>query len=201
MKTMTRTFLHLPAWMVPVVLAASLSIARPAQAIWNYFTPAEVLEVAFPNGESIQEISWKLMDRAKKKEIELALGRTLAFRRMKCFQGSSGGAVVGYACIDNVIGRSRPITYMIKIGHPGGAIVHYEIMIYREAIGKETGFGSFRDQFRGKKGGDPFEYGVDLRNLAGATMSAVGLRDGFVKIMAVYEHFFKDLPVLFGQSG
>ena len=201
MKTITRTFLHVPALMALSVLAASLSIARPAQAIWNYFTPAEVLEVAFPNGEAIQEISWKMMERAKKKEIEQALGQTLAFRRMKCFQGSSGGAVVGYACIDNVIGRSRPITYMIKIGHPDGVIVHYEIMIYREAIGKETGFGPFRDQFRGKKGDEPFDYDVDLRNLAGATMSAVGLRDGFVKILAVYEHFLKDLPVLSGKSG
>jgi hypothetical protein len=90
---------------------------------------------------------------------------------------------------------------MMKIAHPTGELEHYEIMVYREEIGKETGFGPFREQFYGKTSTDPFEYGNDLRNYSGATLSANGLRDGFVKLLSVYNHFFKSLPVLAAKSG
>jgi hypothetical protein len=189
---------------VPVAAAALLSalcaLPPPAEAIWTFFSEEEAVKVAFPNGESVAEVDWELMSKETKKDIENRTHQTLVFRRTKCFQGSKEGKVVGYACIDNVIGRSKPITYMVKIGHPSGELAHYEIMVYREEIGKETGWGPFREQFYGKKTGEPFEYGNDLRNYSGATLSAVGLRDGFVRLLAVYETFFRGLPVL-AKSG
>jgi len=177
-------------------LIAGLLPPPSAEAIWTFFTDEEAVKAAFPSGETVVEVDWELMSKETKKEIETRVGQSLVFRRTKCFQGSKGGTVVGYACIDNVIGRSKPITYMFKVSHPQGEVAHYEIMVYREEIGKETGWGPFREQFYGKKLGEPFEYGNDLRNYSGATLSAVGLRDGFVRLLMVYEQFFKGLPVL-----
>jgi hypothetical protein len=176
--------------------------AVSARAVYfEFYTEEEVLKVAFPNGEAVAEVDFSQMDRDTKKQIEGQVGQTLVFRRMKCYQGAKDGKITGYACIDNVIGRTKPITYMMKISHPTGELVHYEIMVYREEIGKETGFGPFREQFYGKTSTDPFEYGNDLRNYSGATLSANGLRDGFVKLLSVYNHFFKSLPVLAAKSG
>jgi hypothetical protein len=169
---------------------------RPAAAIWTFFTDEEALKASFTGGETVAEVDWELMSKETKKEIESRVGQSLVFRRTKCYQGSKGGAVTGYACIDNVIGRSKPITYVFKINHPKGDVAHYEIMVYREEIGKETGLGPFREQFYGKKLGEPFEYGNDLRNYSGATLSANGLRDGFVRLLVVYDLFFKGLPLL-----
>ena len=180
------------AWFSPV---------RPVTAAYfEFFTDEEVLKVAFTNGESVVEVDWSLMSKETKKEIEAKVGQTLVFRRMKCVQGSKSGKILGYACVDNVIGRSKPITFMLKINHPKGDVAHYEIMVYREEVGKETGGGPFREQFYGKTGADPFEYGNDLRNYSGATLSANGLRDGFVKLLTVYDRFFKTLPLL-AKSG
>ena len=182
------------------VLASALLLAaaspRPAAAIWTFFTEEEAVKAAFTAGETVVEIDWELMSKDTKKEIETRVGQSLVFRRTKCFQGSKAGAVAGYACIDNVIGRSKPITYLFKVNHPKGDVAQYEIMVYREEIGKETGWGPFREQFYGKKLGEPFQYGNDLRNYSGATLSANGLRDGFVRLLVVYEQFFKGLPVL-----
>jgi hypothetical protein len=180
------------AWLAP---------ARPAAAAYfEFFTDEEALKVAFPGGEAVVEVDWSLMGKETKKDIETKVGQTLVFRRMRCFQGSKDGNVVGYACIDNVIGRSKPITFLLKINHPKGDLAHYEIMVYREEVGKETGGGPFREQFYGKTSTDPFEYGNDLRNYSGATLSANGLRDGFVKLLTVYDRFFKTLPLL-AKSG
>ena len=190
------TLTHWKLIFLGLTVAAGLTVARPASAIWIFFTPAEAIEIAFPEAEVVVPVNWRMMDRGIKKEIEREIGTTLLFRRIKCFQGSQDGNILGYACIDSVIGRSRPITYMLKIAHPDGAISHYEVMVYREQIGKETGVGGFREQFYGKTSEAPLEYGEDLRNLAGATLSAIGLRNGFAKLLAVYDHFFKNLPLL-----
>ena len=179
--------------------AMALVPTRPAQAIWIFFTQKEAIEIAFPNGESVHRVALRKMQPEIKKEIAAILGQTVIFNLTKCFQGTIDGQVVGYACIDNVIGRSRPITYMIKIEHPHGDILHYEVMVYREAIGKEVGGGPFREQFYGKTLQDPLEYGEDLRNLAGATMSAVGLRDGFRRLLVLYQRYLKYLPDLSGS--
>jgi hypothetical protein len=188
-----------------MILAAGIAGLFPVRltqsAYFVFFSEEDVLQVAFANGETVVEVDWTLMSRETRKKIESELGQALVFRRMQCFQGAKEGRVVGYACIDNVIGRSKPITYMVKINHPKGDLAHYEIMVYREEIGKETGFGPFREQFYGKTRSDPFQYGNDLRNYSGATLSANGLRDGFVKMLAVYDHFFKTLPVLAPKSG
>ena len=121
--------------LVPCLLvAAMLSGARPAMAYWVFFSPEEVLQVAFSEQETVTPVDWRLMKGGVKKQIEQEIGRALLFRRIKCFQGSRDGQVLSYACIDNEIGRSRPMTYMLKIAHPEGAIAHYEMMVFREQI-------------------------------------------------------------------
>ena len=182
-----------------ILLAAALALlpVSSAQAIWIYFTPREAIDLAFPHGEDVEKVNWRKMSPDTKSEIQSALGgKRLIFNLVQCFQGSLGGQVVGYACIDNVIGRYRPITFMVKINHPAGDIAHYEVMTYREAIGKEVGWGPFREQFYGKQIADPLVFGEDLRNISGATLSAHHLRDAFRRLLIVYERYLRNLPAL-----
>lgn len=171
--------------------------ARPAQAIWIYFTEEEVLLVAFSGEERVVQIPLETVINPKKRlDTEKKLGYALVLPYMKCFQGSKDGIVTGYACIDNVIGRYRPITFMIKFNFPGAGIAWYEVMVYREAIGHGVRRGPFREQFLGKTKSDPMKYGVDVRMIAGATLSSDHLLRAFRKHIYMYHYIFQELAVL-----
>ena len=68
----------------------------------------------------------------------------------ECFQGLVGGEIAAYACIDNMIGRERYITYLIRIDHPDGKIAFIEVMEYREAVGAMVQFPWFTRHLVGK---------------------------------------------------
>ena len=181
------------------ILLLLMASAAPAQAVWNYFDRAEALEIAFPDGERVAKVPFEtlqMLDADLRMEIEAALGHALVLGNTECFQGSRDGSIVGYACIDNVIGRSLPITFMFKIDHPSGEIVWYEVMVYREAIGRSVRRGPFREQFIGKTFQDSLRYGEDLRSIAGATMSCDGLKMAFRKLLFLYEYHLRNLPLL-----
>lgn len=179
---------------------AVLCASAPAYGIWVFFTPQEALQVAFADEETVARVSWRDMAPQTKAAIREALGRSVLLPVIRCYQGSRDGEVLAYACIDNVIGRSRPITYLLKIDHPEGHIAFYEVMVYRESIGKEVRKGAFREQFLGKTREDPLRFGTDLRNYTGATLSSHHLRDGFRKLLVLYEHYLSGLPVLAPQG-
>lgn len=193
MEKPTRLVLAAVALALPWLLPAA-----PAQGAWFYFDEQEALEIAFPEAEAVRLDLEARMDPKRRLEIEKKLGYATVLPELKVFQGVRDGEVVGYAFIDNVIGRSRPITFMVRIDHPEGVIAHYEIMIYREMLGHSVRKGPFRKQFYGKSIEDPLRYGEDLRLLTGATMSAEGLLKGFRKHLYLYEYYLKDLPALTG---
>ena len=162
----------------------------------SYFTPQEALEIAFAKGETVRVVTWQMMSAESRTAIVRELGRGIPPGSINCYQGSMAGRVVNYACIDTIRGFQSRITFLIKISHPEGGIAHYEIMYYGDPRGNNMRHGPFRAQFIGKKLTDPMEYGVDVRNMTGATKSASALRDGLRKMLIFYQYFLKDLPLL-----
>ena len=160
-----------------------------------FLSDGQALQAALGDSERVRRVSLRLAP-DRQAAIEKASGVRLQLGWMRCFQGVSHGKVFAYACIDNMIGKERPITYILRIDHPEGRIGLLEVMEYREAIGAEVSAPPFVAQFHGKGLAGPLRLKQDIRNLSGATLSGRGLTDGARKILHLYHRYLKDLPPL-----
>ena len=95
---------------------------------------------------------------------------------------------MGYLLIDNIIGKSFPITFMTVL-NIDGTVRDVEIMVYREPQGWEVRNKSFLRQFYGK---DSSSDSRDILSISGATLSANAIKRGVYKAMAAYKVLYLD---------
>ena len=145
-------------------------------------TKKEALEVAFPGADKIKKDRVWLT-----KEQILAIETINMFKlvenRFTFYQGIKNGKPMGAMLIDNIIGKSFPITFMTVL-NTDGTVRDVEIMIYRESQGWEVKYDSFLSQFFGK---DSSSDRRKILTITGATLSVNALKLGVYKAMAAYE--------------
>ena len=145
-------------------------------------TKKEALEVAFPGADKIKKDRVWLT-----KEQILAIEEINMFKlvenRFTFYQGIKNGKPMGAMLIDNIIGKSFPITFMTVL-NTDGTVRDVEIMIYRESQGWEVKYDSFLSQFFGK---DSSSDRRKILTITGATLSVNALKLGVYKAMAAYE--------------
>jgi hypothetical protein len=132
-------------------------------------TVEQALRLAFPRAERIEKVLVALTA-----EERAAIAKRIApheapriFRR---FVALKDGAIQGYAVVDDAMGKTEPITYLLAVD-PSLHVERVEILAYRESHGGDVRQSGWRDQFRGKDPGSPLRIGTDIRNIAGATIS------------------------------
>lgn len=161
-------------------LAASLSTAPAvfAGAVGvDYLTQEEALAVYFPTADHFERSVVIPPD-----GLTLRRGAAPAyFRRFEAYQE---GALLGYAVVDDVMGKARPITYMLATNEDGD-VLGIEILAYRESHGHEVGRVAFRDQFKGRDAEDTLRLGGDIRNISGATISCRSITDGVADLLTL----------------
>ena len=145
-------------------------------------TKKEALEVAFPGADKI-----------KKDRVWLTKDQILAIEELNMYKihetrftfytGIKNGKSMGSMLIDNIIGKSFPITFMTVL-NTDGTVRDVEIMIYRESQGWEVKYDSFLSQFFGK---DSSSDRRKILTITGATLSVNALKLGVYKAMAAYE--------------
>ena len=145
-------------------------------------TKKEALEVAFPGADKIKKDRVWLT-----KEQILAIETINLFKlvekRFTFYHGIKNGKPMGAMLIDNIIGKSFPITFMTVL-NTDGTVRDVEIMIYRESQGWEVKYDSFLSQFFGK---DSSSDRRKILTITGATLSVNALKLGVYKAMAAYE--------------
>ena len=99
------------------------------------------------------------------------------WEKVAAWRAVHDGTTVGAVFVDNVKGKSRPITYLVAFDMEGG-IVGMEVLRYRESHGGEIRAPMFRKQFTGKTHADPLRVGTDIRNISGATISCRAVARG-----------------------
>jgi Na+-translocating ferredoxin:NAD+ oxidoreductase RnfG subunit len=109
--------------------------------------------------------------------LKSANGVSHAWEKVDVFLIEKDRQPAGVLMIDNVKGKSRPITYAVAFDTKG-QILALEILAYRESHGGEVQADSFRRQFEGKKRGDAIAVGRDIRNISGATISSRAVTNG-----------------------
>ena len=103
---------------------------------------------------------------------------------------SNNDTTIAYALIDNVLGKSMPITFLVILNNEGN-ILASEVIKYREAYGSEVGNKNWLAQFTHFSDTTDFKVGKNIDGISGATISVNSLSKGIQK-MAVLFPFIKD---------
>ena len=89
--------------------------------------------------------------------------------------------LIGYAVLDNVYGKSLPITFLVLFDNEG-TIFQSTILKYREPYGGAVQNETWLEQFKGKDRDSKFGFGEDIDSVSGATISARSITSGVKKL-------------------
>ena len=165
-----------------LILAASINISYASEI--NDKTEAAILS-AFGDDIRMEEKLYPISKELKTKIQNIA--KQVFFRNevyvWKIFRNDS---TVGFAILDNVKGKSLPITFLV-IFNSEGKIIKSEIIKYREQIGGEIGSEKWNEQFIGKNAKSGFLPGEDIHGISGATISVISVSKGIKKLAYLIE--------------
>lgn len=92
-----------------------------------------------------------------------------------------------YALLDNTIGKTMPITFLI-IFNENQEVIHSSIIKYREAYGGEISGKNWLNQFLYMKKDSLFKYGRQIDGISGATLSVKSFTKGISKLSLLLPH-------------
>ena len=87
--------------------------------------------------------------------------------------------------MDNVIGKSMPITFLVILNNEG-AILASKVIKYREAYGGEVGSKNWLAQFTNFTDTSQITVGKNIDGISGATISVNSLSKGIQKIAVLF---------------
>ena len=152
-----------------------------------YLTKKQAFEIAFPGADEIKkERLW--LTKEEIRAIEEIYMYKIYETRFTFYTGIKNGKSMGSMLIDNIIGKSFPITFMTVL-NTDGTVRDVEIMVYREPQGWEVRYKSFRSQFYGK---DTSSNSNEILSISGATLSVRAIKSGVYKAMAAYKVLYLD---------
>lgn len=152
-----------------------------------YLTKKQAFEIAFPGADEIKkERLWPTKEEIR--AIEEIYMYKIYETRFTFYTGIKNGKSMGSMLIDNIIGKSFPITFMTVL-NTDGTVRDVEIMVYREPQGWEVRYKSFRSQFYGK---GTSSNSNEILSISGATLSVRAIKIGVYKAMAAYKILYLD---------
>jgi len=86
-----------------------------------------------------------------------------------------------YALIDNTIGKTMPITFLVLFNEKQ-EVIHSSIIKYREGYGGEISGQKWLNQFFGMKNDSLFKFNRDIDGITGATISVKSFTKGISKL-------------------
>ena len=183
-----------------VVVAAALGFLHPCCLLADEIEPQDNYQIVshlslgdaqkkiFPQADQVLEIRISL-DPDQAKQVEARVGHPLLQKDYTVYVGKQQGKTLGYAIVDDEIGKYRPITSMIGI-NPEGRVLGVAIMVYRESRGGEVAHKRFLNQYVGKTNQDPIRVRQDIVSITGATLSVRAVSTQVRKALAIVEEVF-----------
>ena len=86
-----------------------------------------------------------------------------------------------YALMDNTIGKTMPITFLI-IFNENKEVIHSSIIKYREGYGGEISGRNWLAQFIGMQQDSLYKHGKEISGITGATLSVKSFTKGISKL-------------------
>ncbi len=103
---------------------------------------------------------------------------------------SKNEEMIGLAYLDNVKGKSQPITFVVFFD-PIGKVLKSHIVKYREPIGGEVANYHWLKQFFGKSWESDYQVGIDIDGISGATISVNAVTRGIHRSTFVVDYLLK----------
>jgi Na+-translocating ferredoxin:NAD+ oxidoreductase RnfG subunit len=94
----------------------------------------------------------------------------------------SGDSLIGYAILDNVLGKVKPITFLV-IFNTDNSIKSVDIIKYREQYGVAVERREWLDQFSGKSLNSDLKLGSAIDGISGATISVKTIIKGVNRLL------------------
>jgi len=165
--------------------ALGLVVPAPVVVAADYLSLEAAQRAVFPEARGFEPVALALSAAQRQQLAALAglqppRGQVRAWRVL----GASGPA--GFFLTDEVVGRQDFIDYALGID-ADGALRTPEIMSYRESHGGEVRNDAWRRQFNGRRDGAQLRFAVDIRNIAGATLSCEHVTAGVRYLAALWQ--------------
>lgn len=151
-----------------------------------YATPEQALAELYPGTASIGRARLAL-SASETERLQAELGQPLGADTVEVLvPRAENGDLLGYALVDEEIGKYRPITFLVGTTAEL-QVVGVEVLVYRESRGGEVQRERFLRQYRGKTADDPIRISRDILNIAGATLSVRALNLGVRRSLLVLQ--------------
>jgi thiamine biosynthesis lipoprotein ApbE/Na+-translocating ferredoxin:NAD+ oxidoreductase RnfG subunit len=151
----------------------------------DYISENDALKLAF-SGLSKPIKKYRALSEKTKSELKKFLPSADIPASSSYWVSKKSGQASGYAVIDNVIGKHRPITYIVALDE-NLKIKFIEVMSYRESRGGEVRGETWRSQFIGKSESDILRVGTTINNISGATLSCRSLTRDIKKNLTILD--------------
>jgi len=148
-----------------------------------YLTPEEALKRLMPEDSKVKQETIKLTS-IQKEQVEKLVGSGIRENEYTVWIGDKDEKPAGYAVTLDVIGKERPITFMVAVS-PEGKVSGVEVLIYRESRGSEIRSKRFIQQFINKTITSPLILGRDIDAISGATLSSRSITHAVKKALAL----------------
>ena len=125
------------------------------------------------------------LDKQIKNKVENIVKQRFYKDKLYYWTITEGDSTKAYAFLDNVIGKSMPITFMVIL-NIDGEIENVNVIKYREAYGSEVGSKSWLQQFINFNNNSDYNIGKDIDGISGATISVKSISKGMKKITTLY---------------
>jgi len=127
-----------------------------------------------------------------KKEIQ-SIAKQKFFRdELNVWAITTGDTISHYAIIDNSLGKSMPITFLV-VFTTNGKIRYAQIVKYREPYGGEISSLSWTSQFMGMSNESEFNVGKTIDGISGATISTHSVTKGIHRLSLLFPYIQEQL--------
>ncbi len=127
-----------------------------------------------------------------KRKIEYIVKQKFFKDLLYVYKISLNDTLIAFGFLDNVIGKSMPITFFVLLDIEGN-IISTNIIKYREPYGGAVSNENWNEQFTGKNSDSDFTIGKSVNGISGATISVNSVTKGIRKITLLYEEIKDDI--------
>ena len=131
------------------------------------------------------------LDQSVTKPIERLCRQKFFRNELYTWKIQSNDSTIAYALLDNVIGKTQPISFMVILNR-SGEIQSVHVIKYRSSHGSEVCNQSWLNQFKHRNANSGYLPGKDVDGISGATFSVNGLSKGIRKIVLLFDKIKSD---------
>ncbi len=165
----------------------TLALIAPAPAVVaaEYLSVAAAQRAVFPEATGFEPVALQLTP-AQRQELTMLAGPQPPRGRLAVWRVLGPAGALGFFFTDEVVGRQDFIDYALGI-NTDGTLRTPEIMSYRESHGGEIRNGAWRGQFAHRHDGATLRPALDIRNIAGATLSCAHVTAGVRYLVSIWQ--------------